>query len=122
MSGNNYVLDTNIISFFLKGDSSLLPYFNYTTIHISFVTELELKSIPGLSAKDLEKLAFFLNTCIITDIHSIIKETTVLFRKDYKLKLPDAIIGATAFYLGYELITADKVFNRLPIPITFYAR
>ena len=122
MSGSSYVLDTNIISFFLKGDSNLLPYFNYTNIHISFVTELELKSIPGLSGKDFEKLQNFLNTCVITDINAVIKTTTVIFKKDYKLKLPDAIIAATAFYLGYELITADKIFNRLPIPITFYSR
>ena len=122
MSGNSYVLDTNIISFFLKGDSNLLPYFNYTNIHISFVTELELKSIPGLSGKDFEKLENFLNTCVITDINAVIKTTAVFFKKDYKLKLPDAIIAATAFYLGYELITADKIFNRLPIPITFYSR
>ena len=122
MSGNSYVLDTNIISFFLKGDSNLLPYFNYTNIHISFITELELKSIPGLSGKDIEKLESFLNTCVITDINAVIKSTTVIFKKNYKLKLPDAIIAATAFYLGYELITADKVFNRLPIPITFYSR
>jgi predicted nucleic acid-binding protein len=122
MSGNSYVLDTNIISFFLKGDSNLLPYFNYTNIHISFITELELKSIPGLSGKDIEKLESFLNTCVITGINAAIKSTTVIFKKDYKLKLPDAIIAATAFYLGYELITADKVFNRLPIPITFYSR
>ena len=122
MSGNSYVLDTNIISFFLKGDTNLLPYFNYTNIHISFVTELELKSIPGLSGKDFEKLENFLNTCVITDINAVIKATTVIFKKDYKLKLPDAIIAATSFYLGYELITADKIFNRLPIPITFYSR
>jgi predicted nucleic acid-binding protein len=122
MSGNSYVLDTNIISFFLKGDSNLLPYFNYTNIHISFISELELKSIPGLSGKDIEKLESFLSTCVISDINAVIKSTTVIFKKDYKLKLPDAIIAATAFYLGYELITADKIFNRLPIPITFYSR
>ena len=97
MSGSSYVLDTNIISFFLKGDSNLLPYFNYTIIHISFVTELELKSIPGLSGKDFEKLDNFLNTCVITDINAAIKTTTVNFKKDYKLKLPDAIIAATSF-------------------------
>ena len=122
MSGNSYVLDTNVISFFLKGDSNLLPYFNYTTIHISFVTELELKSIPNLNTEDIEKLENLLSTFIITDINSSIKETTVIFKKDYKLKLPDAIIAATAYYLGYELITADKIFNKLPIPITFYAK
>lgn len=122
MSGSSYVLDTNIISFYLKGDANLLPYFNYTNIHISFITELELKSIPALTQSDEETLQSFLNTCVITDINTEIKEAAVSFRKDYKLKLPDAIVAATAFYLGYELVTADKLFNRLPIPLIFYSK
>jgi len=122
MSGSSYVLDTNIISFFLNGDTNLLPYFNFTSIHISFITELELKLIPGLSKVDIINLDSFLDTCIITDINTPIKNTAVTYREDFKLKLPDAIIAATAFYLGYELVTADKLFNRLPIPILFYSK
>jgi predicted nucleic acid-binding protein len=122
MNGSSYVLDTNIISLFFKGDKNLLDYFNYTKIHISFITELELKSIPNLSNLDIQTIEDFLFTCVITDLNDTIKETTVIFKKDYKLKLPDAIIAATAFYLGCELITADKAFNKLPIPITFYNR
>ena len=122
MSGNSYVLDTNIISFFLKGDTNLLPYFNFTSIHISFITELELKSMPALSKQDTDTLNSFLKTCVVSDINSGIKDTAIAFRKDYKLKLPDAIIAATAFYLGYKLVTADKLFNGLPIPIIFYSK
>jgi predicted nucleic acid-binding protein len=122
MSGTSYVLDTNIISFFLNGDANLLSYFNYTNIHISFITELELKSIPGLSKNDITSLEAFLQTCIITDINTPIKNVAIAFRKNFKLKLPDAIVAATASYLGYELVTADKVFNKLPIPIIFYAK
>jgi predicted nucleic acid-binding protein len=122
MSGGSYVLDTNIISFFLNGDANLLSYFNYTNIHISFITELELKSIPGLSKNDITSLEAFLQTCIITDINTPIKNVAIAFRKNFKLKLPDAIVAATASYLGYELVTADKVFNKLPIPIIFYAK
>lgn len=122
MSGDSYVLDTNVISYFLNGDQNLLPYFNYTNIHISFITELELRSIPGLSTSESNSLYEFLNTCIITDINTSIKNATTHFKKDYKVKLPDAIIAATAFYLGYQLITADKVFKKLPIPIIFYSK
>jgi predicted nucleic acid-binding protein len=122
MSGNSFVLDTNIVSFFLNGDANLLSYFNYTNIHLSFITELELKSIPGLSKADLKKLDAFLETCIITDINSPIKEAAIRFRRSLKVKLPDAIIAATASYLGYELVTADKVFKKLPISIIFYSK
>ncbi len=122
MSGSSYVLDTNIISFFLNGHTNLLPYFNFTGIYIPFITELELKSIPGLSKFDIINPDLFLNTFILTDINAPSKNTAVTYRKDFKLKLPDALIAATAFYLGYELVTADKLFNRLPIPILFYSK
>lgn len=122
MSGNSYVLDTNIISFYLKGDRNLLPYFNYTTLHISFITELELKCIPSLTNRDFDKLNDFLSTCIITDINNAIKEKSIIFKRDNKLKLPDAIIAATASYLGYELITSDKIFKKLSLPVIFYSR
>jgi predicted nucleic acid-binding protein len=122
MSGSSYVLDTNIISFFLNGDANLLSYFNYTNIHISFITELELKSISSLSKNDITSLEAFLQTCIITDINTPIKNAAIAFRKNFKLKLPDAIVAATASYLAYELVTADKVFNKLPIPIIFYSK
>jgi predicted nucleic acid-binding protein len=122
MSGSSYVLDTNIISFFLNGDANLLSYFNYTNIHISFITELELKSISSLSKNDITSLEAFLQTCIITDINTPIKNAAIAFRKNFKLKLPDAIVAATASYLGYELVTADKVFNKLPLPIIFYSK
>jgi len=35
------------------------------------------------------------------------------FRKEYNLKLPDAIIAATAKYINSSLITADKDFEKI---------
>ena len=105
MSGASYIIDTNIISYFLKGNKELSPYFNFTQVYISFITELELLSIPGLSINESAQLKAFLETCFIIDINLSIKQLTVLFRKNYKLKLPDAIIAATASFLGYPLVT-----------------
>lgn len=36
-----------------------------------------------------------------------------LLRGDHGLKIPDAIIGATAIYLNLTLLTADRGFERL---------
>ena len=40
-------------------------------------------------------------------------ELIINIRKNYKLKLPDAIIAATAIYHKATLITNDKVFYKI---------
>jgi predicted nucleic acid-binding protein len=43
----------------------------------------------------------------------VLKKTTIRFRKDYKLKIPDAIIAATANYLNLPILTADYAFKSI---------
>lgn len=40
-------------------------------------------------------------------------ESAIVLRRDHGLKIPDAIIGATAIYLNLTLLTADRGFERL---------
>ncbi len=47
------------------------------------------------------------------DINESIKETTIRYRKDFKLKIPDAIIAATANYLNLPILTADVAFKSI---------
>ena len=56
---------------------------------------------------------------LIIDINPVIKSYTIEFRKKYKLKLPDAIIAATAQFLNIPLVTADKSFNKINEIIVF---
>lgn len=42
-----------------------------------------------------------------------IKENTIEIRKKYKIKLPDAIVAASAIVNNLPLITADKGFNQI---------
>jgi len=44
-----------------------------------------------------------------------IKQKTIQFRKNSKLRLPDAIIAATASYLQMPLLTADKGFRSIDV-------
>lgn len=37
-----------------------------------------------------------------------------LIRRQYRIKLPDAIISATAKYLSVPLVTADNIFKKVP--------
>ena len=54
----------------------------------------------------------FLKGCMIVDISEEIREQTIRIRRSKKIKLPDAIIAATAIKCGVPLLTADTgLFN-----------
>jgi len=113
MSGNKLFLDTNIILYLLQGDKTLTEVLNNKQFYISFITQLELLSFPGLTRKDLKVINELLGECVIIDINSEIKDLTVKYRKNYKLKLPDSIIAATSLYLDITLMTADTDFKKM---------
>ena len=67
-----------------------------------------------LSLKDDKKtIGNFLNDCTIIDIYTRIKTYTLDIKQKQKVKLPDAIIAATALFLDIPLITADKGFKKI---------
>ena len=78
---------------------------------ISFITELELLAYPDLSKESNRIIKGLLSNCLIVDINNIIKNLTIDFRKNSKLKLPDSIIAATAYHHRLPLLTADKIFK-----------
>ena len=47
------------------------------------------------------------------NLNEEIKSLTIELKRKYKLKLPDSIIAATAYYLNLPLITADKQFKQV---------
>ena len=112
MSGNNVVLDTNIVLYILgnKYDPSNLPSGIYS---ISFVTEIELLSYPLLEKYEERKIKDFLSHIDIIDISEEIKTKTIYFRKKYKLKIPDALICATAYCEKALLISKDKELKKV---------
>ena len=123
MSGNKLFLDTNILLYLLQGDQTLTEVLYNKQFYISFVTQLELLSFPGLTRKDEKGINELLGECIIIDINAEIKELAIKYRKAYKLKLPDSIIAATSSYLDIPLVTADTGFKKLEeLNLLFYER
>jgi hypothetical protein len=99
------LLDTNIVLYFFGGRLlNPLPSGQY---FISVITEIELLSYPSLHLKEETQIIDFLNKITIIGIDSNIKNFTITFRKQYKLKLPDAIIAATAKSINAILFTND---------------
>ena len=107
MNGRNILLDTNVVLFVLS-DLNHLVVLKGCNLYISFITELELLSYPAISEKDKITIQKFISKTTIIDINTIIKENTIELRKKYKIKLPDAIISATALANNFVLYTNDK--------------
>ena len=113
MSGNKLFLDTNILIYFLRGDQDVVDMLLDRDIVISFISELELLSFPTISRESEKAIKGLLENCFIVDISQEIKDLTIELRKKSRLKLPDAIVAATAFSLKLPLLTADKHFTSI---------
>lgn len=113
MSGNKIFVDTNILLYLLKGDSTLETFLHGKEIYISFVTEMELLGFPNITTQEEQRIIHLLAECSIIDIDSAIKTRGISIRRTHKLKLPDSIVVASALHLGLPFITADKQLQRL---------
>jgi predicted nucleic acid-binding protein len=99
------VLDTNIALYYLGG--RLVDPLPSGLYHASIITEMELLSYPNLSLAEEQQIRNFLTQLLIISIDELIKSLAIALRKQYRLKLPDAIIAATAQSLSALLLTND---------------
>lgn len=113
MNGSKLLVDTNIVLYFLKGNTEVQPFFYDYDILLSFITELEILAFDPLSKSEERSIKNFLDYVVVLDINSAIKKKTIQIKKKYRLKLPDAIIAATALTLDLPLLTADKAFAKI---------
>ena len=108
MNGNNILLDTNTVLYFLSGDETVADFIQGKKLFISIITELELLSYKHLTLKEVKIITAFLKEIHIENISQQIKEEAIKIRRNSNLKLPDAIIAATSIYLQIPVFSADK--------------
>ncbi len=75
---------------------------------ISAITEIELLCWKTATQKDLEVINNFINDVLVIELEQTIKNKTAEIRKSVKIKLPDAIIAATALVYGMTLVTRNS--------------
>ena len=106
------VLDTNAILYFLGGRlAKPLPPGQY---FVSVISEMELLSYPSLDAAALERIDAFLSEVVVIGLTNEVKNLAIRLRRDQALKMPDAIVAATALSLQAELLTNDQKLLRVP--------
>jgi hypothetical protein len=108
----NKVLDTNAILYLLGGQMAqpLAPerYF------VSVISEMELLSYPSLDDAALVQIHSLLSEVTVVELTVEIRELAIGLRRKHALKLPDAIIAATALSLEAQLIANDTKLLRVP--------
>lgn len=111
----NYIFDTNTVIYFLSNSSlndnalEKLDKICAQGQHISVITKLELLGY-NFSSFDNESLTKeFIAKSTVYAINEQVEEKTIKLRKSYKIKLPDAIIAATAIVNNLTLITRNTI-------------
>ena len=69
---------------------------------------MELLAWPSLTTEEEENVGEFLNRLVICELTPSIRARAVQLRRQKQLKLPDAIVCATAIEFGVELWTNDN--------------
>jgi predicted nucleic acid-binding protein len=60
------------------------------------------------------KIRSFLSAVTVVDLTDEVKTLAIALRQQHLLKLPDAIVAATALSLGAQLVTNDAKLLRVP--------
>jgi tRNA(fMet)-specific endonuclease VapC len=121
MSGKiRCVLDTNAVVSLLSGNRELATKLESAAyVGISVVTYLAFLAFDGLTDDDRSSFNEFCSRVEIVPLrHSgDLAETALGLRTKHRLKLPDAIIGATALCRKAVIITNDSHFSSIS-PLT----
>lgn len=98
-----FLFDTNEIISILR-DIRPLQGFTY---FFSIITELELLTFKNLTETEIKNIESFCNKDGRINLDELVIKNTIFLRKEYNLKLPDAIICATSYSYNLSLVTND---------------
>ena len=102
----NALLDTNILVDYLNGvHKAQQELKHYANPSISAISWMEV--MVGCTEKTEAGTRSFLRGFAVVPVDEAVMELTVALRRAYKLKLPDAIIWASAKSQGLLLITRN---------------
>lgn len=76
---------------------------------ISAITEIELLCWKTATEKDLKILQSFLNDAFIIELEQPVKLKAAAIRATSRIKLPDAVIAATAIVYDLTLLTRNTI-------------
>lgn len=105
--------DTNALIRLLGGDTMVAELTDNKLVFISEMTEMEMLCKPNINKEQRRIIRSLLDDCVIVPFSPEIKQKAIKIRLSTRLKLVDAIVGATAINMGFNLITNNLAFSSL---------
>lgn len=116
----SYLWDTNTVIYFLQQQFPIAAekFIDQILLDndpaISAITEIELLCWKTATPSDIETINQFIQQSTVFELEQSVKIKTATIRKTHNIKLPDAIIAATALVYDLTLLTRNiKDFNRV---------
>lgn len=110
MSGTKAILDSNVIIFASKETIDVEKLLSeYDEFYVSVITYIEVYAFEFQNAVEKEIIDDIFANLEIIEVNKEIADQAVTYRKNKikKIKLPDAVILATAKYAAADLLTDD---------------
>lgn len=112
-----FVMDTNAVIALLKGNDFLNNSLRQAVwIGLPVIAELEFLSFPNLSDSDSLLFTQFKGRVDVLGLDAADQQLInqiIRIRKEYSIKLPDAIIAGTSIHCHSTLLSNDGVFKQI---------
>ena len=120
MSGKTFILDTNIIIYLSQEKLKMTDFASKgDRLCISIISYMESLGHPFKNKEEEIIVKSLCDTCEVFNLTKQITDKTIEIRKQFKIKLPDAIIAASALVNKAILVTANfkdfKMINGISI-------
>lgn len=113
MSGTiDFLLDTNFVLALVNGNPGILAHKDILSspksrCGVSVISHIELLGYFGITDEEEIAIGKVFQTAQEIPLTQSVRDRAVQIRRSRKLKVPDAIIVATALEFGAELLTLD---------------
>jgi predicted nucleic acid-binding protein len=109
MSGSNILIDSNIMIYLSQDKLSIDEVFKEDgKYYISLISYMEILSYNFTSKIEEDFIKKLLSLFEVVEINKAIAKRVIALKKVRKIKLPDAIIVATALTNNFLLLSNDK--------------
>jgi predicted nucleic acid-binding protein len=111
--GLEFLWDTNTVIYYLQkqfppdAEVFIDGIVEHNQPVISVITEIELLCWRTAGDDSLAAIRDFISRSVVYELDEVIKLKTIEVRKQFKLKLPDAVIAASALVNDHTLITRN---------------
>ena len=119
MTGCKALFDSNVIIYLSKREIPLSFVDQFDALFVSIITYMEILGYPFSNPKEELFIKELLSVFQTIFIDQRIADITVDIRKKNRIKLPDAIISATAISESLELVTRNvDDFSKIDVKIS----